>query len=558
MHIQSNASTTVTVSTTVSTSAASAASTEVNAASSANTSTATTPMPVELPAVMQADRLSEVLIAFGLKPTDDKLKLLMLMLENEIPVTKENLTKLNQALKLLGSENTDKAIFLIKNDIKLNTDNAQTLNGLSSGSIKLTSQLAQLAEALNLPVQTATSNQAPAQSTQPKLLQATPQNPQQTSTTVTTQNTFTVEIKETFQSSTAKELAKPEYLQTNQSQSESIGELIKQEMSKPLTNGTNAVEQNLKHTVASVVEHNVQVTVTKQTEVSTKVQTTGKDTVPQQEQPPQKLQSSSELSKEAVTIPTQQPQASSTISTTLPTGVDRQAILAEKSIVEEILEKSEKTDNVSKPVPMPDIPIASKEELIRKELGQRINRLTLDVSKKKPEEISRLIQEIREIIREVRQIPDTKLETVANKVENTLNFLDQVKTATLFHIPLLIEQKPVHAELYVFKDKRKKTKKNASSALIALDTLNMGRFEAYVQKNERDVSIQFRLENDRIEKLVRSNAKKLKDLLADYNYKLSDYTFKSLTEAYSLLNQEKELKELDRTLDVQVNFDFKA
>ncbi|MCL2457077.1 MAG: flagellar hook-length control protein FliK, partial [Defluviitaleaceae bacterium] len=96
-------------------------------------------------------------------------------------------------------------------------------------------------------------------------------------------------------------------------------------------------------------------------------------------------------------------------------------------------------------------------------------------------------------------------------------------------------------QLHVFKDGKKSAGgSEISSALIALDTAAMGRFETYVQKNSRAINCQFRLENDEIVRAVRENIHKLDALLRAGGYSLEHFSFLPPDEPYNLLKNPAE------------------
>ena len=122
-------------------------------------------------------------------------------------------------------------------------------------------------------------------------------------------------------------------------------------------------------------------------------------------------------------------------------------------------------------------------------------------------------------------------------------------------LPIMVNHQAFNTALYVGKNSKKNKKsENNSSALIALDTAFMGHFETYVQKNGQAIRCQFRLENDRIEQLVRANIHKLDSLLREYQYALEAFTFLIGSEPFSLAKklEEKAVYRSDTVFDAQV------
>lgn len=94
----------------------------------------------------RTDQLAGTLQAYGFKVTEENMAMLALMLDNAIPLTKENVMRMNQALKLTDSP--EKALFLLQNGIRLTQANAEQLDGLTEGRTRITEQLTRLLEAV--------------------------------------------------------------------------------------------------------------------------------------------------------------------------------------------------------------------------------------------------------------------------------------------------------------------------------------------------------------------------------------------------------------------------
>ena len=125
-------------------------------------------------------------------------------------------------------------------------------------------------------------------------------------------------------------------------------------------------------------------------------------------------------------------------------------------------------------------------------------------------------------------------------IENHLSFVAEANHPLFAQVPVQIAGQNTGAELFVFRDKKKsrKTTDHKASALVALDTLNLGRFEVYVQKDAQQVTCHFRLQNKTIEALVSAHITDLQQALERAGYALSGYTCRRLTEAFTVLNHE--------------------
>ena len=105
--------------------------------------------------------------------------------------------------------------------------------------------------------------------------------------------------------------------------------------------------------------------------------------------------------------------------------------------------------------------------------------------------------------------------TSLNQINQTLHFSQSFQNAIYIPLPLVVHDQKLNGELFVFKDgkNKNKAKNNATSALIGLDTANLGRIETYIQKNGTKVSLQFRLGEERTERLLKQNINKLTAVL---------------------------------------------
>ena len=92
----------------------------------------------------QKKLFSDVLKSNGFKETPENLKMLQDMIEHNMPLRKESISKYNQTLKAVGTENVPKAIFFIENDIRAGLKNTEILDGYLSGETKFSKQLSEL------------------------------------------------------------------------------------------------------------------------------------------------------------------------------------------------------------------------------------------------------------------------------------------------------------------------------------------------------------------------------------------------------------------------------
>lgn len=120
-----------------------------------------------------------------------------------------------------------------------------------------------------------------------------------------------------------------------------------------------------------------------------------------------------------------------------------------------------------------------------------------------------------------------------------IDFAQQIKNQIFVQVPIAVGDQQFNTALYVNKDGtigKNKSKKDGYAALIALDTAFLGHFETYVQKTGQAVRCQFRLEDEEIENLVRANIHKLDAQLKEYRYILESFTFLVGDRPFTLLD----------------------
>jgi len=116
-------------------------------------------------------------------------------------------------------------------------------------------------------------------------------------------------------------------------------------------------------------------------------------------------------------------------------------------------------------------------------------------------------------------------------------------TKNYYQIPFIIDQRENMAELHILKRKgaKKANDKNAT-ALIALDMAHLGRIEIMVNKNAKNVGLQFRSDRGLSLYAVNSNAGKLSDALGDKGYLLTNISLKMIEEKFDITSDKGEQK----------------
>jgi len=179
---------------------------------------------------------------------------------------------------------------------------------------------------------------------------------------------------------------------------------------------------------------------------------------------------------------------------------------------------------------------------IRAELKQvLINRFLIKPRQVSANEFIKTISALKETAERVSKLPPSSEPRLASEIKtlaDTLSFITNLKEHIYVQIPLMLNDRPATGELYVYKNKKFRNARDASSALLSIDTAYLNKFEVYITKDKRNVACQFRLAGDDIIETVKNNIGLLNDELGKSNLSLSGYSFKTQTEGFSLLNHE--------------------
>lgn len=183
-----------------------------------------------------------------------------------------------------------------------------------------------------------------------------------------------------------------------------------------------------------------------------------------------------------------------------------------------------------------------KAELLGKAIKES---LFIDIKNKNtPEELNKYYQQLHDKV--VKALSHTQVGSSENTVEaskalteikENIEFMNNInKFQEFIQIPFKIGNTENQGELYVFNDKKgKKLSKDRASVLIALDLSMLGHFEAFVQKDFRNISCQFRTMDKKIQSLVQMNINKLHTALKSKGYNLTQIMYKTIDEPFNIL-----------------------
>jgi hypothetical protein len=204
------------------------------------------------------------------------------------------------------------------------------------------------------------------------------------------------------------------------------------------------------------------------------------------------------------------------------------------------------------------------QNMSKKEILDKITeKLTLKPKDNNLENMEKLLSDIKnktgEALKYLTDLPEKpeELFRLLNNVKDNMEFMGQIKTCTYVPIPLNMPKGQVEGELYVFKDQKKTRAGQATSALIGLNTVNLNRVEAYVQKNGSNLNIQFRLTDMDVAKIISANTGKLLNLLSEAHLNISALSVIPIDEPFKITENEPTGQNVSYDLN-SLTFDKKA
>jgi hypothetical protein len=526
--------------------------------------------PAESENISQRERLTEILQSYGYKANDKNLAMLTRMLENGLPLTKENVARMNQALKLTDSP--DKALFLLLNNIRLTPANAAQLDGLADGRIRISEQLARLMDAIaNLP-------DGPLKETLLKSFSVM----ENAVLTARPGGTGTAGAASGTLLGQNAPLVNSGALGTTVSTATGAASGIASQGAMPLIGGQTALTPgNFTGNISQIIGESgsqnsgaagqnagaagLQPNATGQNAIIAGLQSnaagqnTGMLGAPsgtaqtaavlfaQQDSVTASTQFNGQTSNQSATITTQ------LIDSMQPAALEQTARLpqnqpnqlnthAGEATPESVLRTSIETfTEREQPIPPALVPRAAAETQIPLRLSFKLMDST-------PGDIDRFLNSLQDVLNQARRavaeqrVPTPEGERVLRQIQTLsehMDFVTHIKNQLFVQLPVYYNGQETPTALHIYKDVKggkKGESGQTQSALIALDTSALGRFETYVQKRGVSVSCQFRLRDKEVEKLVRTHIKELETLLRSYLYSLDTFSFLPPGEPYTLLD----------------------
>jgi hypothetical protein len=134
--------------------------------------------------------------------------------------------------------------------------------------------------------------------------------------------------------------------------------------------------------------------------------------------------------------------------------------------------------------------------------------------------------------------------------QETVQLLQENQQLTYQHLDYQVDERDFDAKLYMFK-----RSSGASSVLIMLDTLGLGRVEIFAQKESTNVSVKFASDNGGTLSLSKANVGRLRDMLGVVGYNLMSFDVREVDDVDGGIEEEQDAEVYEissRAVDVRV------
>lgn len=193
-----------------------------------------------------------------------------------------------------------------------------------------------------------------------------------------------------------------------------------------------------------------------------------------------------------------------------------------------------------------------KKELVKVINNQLNNKMNIDIKlfskglvKEYMEENSDKLEKIIKLLENAEEEVEKSILKKATEIREKQEIAKLIKESTYMEIPMSIGNKKVNTELLVFSNKNNKNKKSKKNitALVSLNTKNLGLVETYIEKEDKEIKLQFRLEKEGVEKIIKSKINIINNSLENRGYIVKSVQYKKIEESFGILDiEEKEIR----------------
>ncbi len=168
-----------------------------------------------------------------------------------------------------------------------------------------------------------------------------------------------------------------------------------------------------------------------------------------------------------------------------------------------------------------------------------------------------------EIVKEnIEKSPITNKNEIVSKIDtldNNIRFINDLNNHnTYIQIPIALRNTKTQGELYILKkeSKRKKLDPENVTMFISLDTINIGRVDSLISLDRKNVSVNMRVEDERVFDLIKEKYKDLYEVMKENGYKLVNLNYRMIEETPNVMNVESIAKKEDeknkRSIDLKL------
>ncbi|MCL2851887.1 MAG: hypothetical protein FWE20_02460 [Defluviitaleaceae bacterium] len=500
--------------------------------------------------IRQNTAIRDALTSLGISPNAENTRIALALFESQVPITKENMLRAAQGARLLGAETLERVLFFIENDMPIAPRLTSAFDALLSGQFRINEQLQGIVDGLrNLPEGELGLRLADILARGEAAL---------------TQGELAAKLAQSFIAKAGVPAA-----------AEQTASAISHAFSNPNLQDTGAARlaEILTEMLPASREQIAEATQARTDIIRIALQNREQLTIwLTQNTRPGSGDGTPDIQRFTQTLQEMLPAAGSSPASkdiaATPAGV-RIALAAifagDNAQMAKALETLGLARGTGITLPAEGTEIVSKENTAVQTnaanrdafdtLAQRLS-FTPDGRSRLADFLERFLNDTRANFELARQVltqseasnssAGTRLMTQLSAVSDNLEFVSYIRSSFYAQIPVTLGDHSASAELYVFRDKNRRSQSGGhASALVAIDTAGMGRFEAYVVKQGRTLSCQFRLENEDIRSHVETHLVELSDALSALDYRLEGVSYRETGESFTLLHKEAHLDRQD-------------
>lgn len=443
---------------------------------------------------MSQNKLIQILENANMSVNEDNLKAVLKLIENQLPVDRESLSKFISLTKQHKDTDIDKLLFMIKNNIPVTKENINELELMEKGENKIIKNLASLSDDISSLIKSEDGSKII------KLLL----NNNSSSTEIFNQISKYINSSDVSQSKIAGTISQ---LPINSILSKGEINIIQSELNSIL----KSLDINKSEVVSVNNDEGIQTSSANGSDVE-------QSNISNNKFINQSLDNIVKNDGNNTNINSNEIKNSSVLSNLNDFNIEDKNLGELFKLINKLDLPNNKQNNLNTLVAERiTYSLLNKEMIMNKEhlknpdeLNKFYNKLydkVLDILKL---DISGEHSKLSDVIKETSNLKSS-IEFM-NNINNNFNFVQ---------IPMMLNDKLLNSELYIFNNKRQlKNKKGTVTALIRLDLLNIGHLDIHVSKKEKNVDLKFYTEDNEKTKFLKNNFFKLHKILKEKGFNI--------------------------------------